>query len=102
MFPYYGDARIAAGGPLADDIVECRLQPLKRSSYAVSFTDTQWAEMQQIFPSGLCDWNRPGVDQQPSHPWTTFAAGPGGHPLGPPSQSTGLKPRGRKAGESAG
>jgi Tannase-like family of unknown function (DUF6351) len=96
MFPYYGDARIAAGGPLADDIVECRLQPLKRSSYAVSFTDTQWAEMQQIFPSGVCDWNRPGVDQQPSHPWTTFASGPGGHPLGPPPQSTGLKPRGRK------
>jgi Tannase-like family of unknown function (DUF6351) len=90
MFPYHGDARIAAGSPLADDIGQCRLRPLRRSSYAVTFTDTQWAELQRIFPTGVCDWNLPGVGEQPSHPWTTFAAGPGGRPLGPPPQSTPL------------
>jgi len=91
MFPYYGDARIAAGGPLSDDIAECQLRPLNRSTYSVTFTDAQWAEMQQIFRSGVCDWQLPGVGQQPSHPWTTFAAGPGGRPLGPPPHSTPLK-----------
>ena len=90
MFPHYGDARIAAGGPLSDDIGDCQLRPLQRSSYAVSFTTTQWAEMHQIFPTGVCDWSRPGVGQQPSHPWTTFSAGPGGRPLGPPPHSTAL------------
>ena len=92
MFPRYGDARIAAGGPLADDVGDCQLRPLRRSSYSVSFTNTQWAEMERIFPEGVCDWNLPGVGQQPSHPWTTFAAGPGGRPMGPPPRSTPLPP----------
>jgi hypothetical protein len=91
MFPFYGDARIAAGGPLSDDIGQCRLEPLRRSSYAVSFTGAQWAELQRIFPRGVCDWSSRGVDQLPSHPWTTFAAGPGGRPLGPPPRSTPLR-----------
>jgi hypothetical protein len=92
MFPHYGDARIAAGGPLADDIGDCQLRPLQRSSYHVSFTAAQWAEMQHMFPTGVCDWKLPGVGQQPSHPWTTFAAGPGGRPLGTPPRSTALTP----------
>jgi hypothetical protein len=96
MFPHYGDARIAAGGRLADDNVACQLGPLQRSSYAVSFTATEWAAMRQIFPGGVCDWNVPGTGQQPSHPWTTFAGGPGGHPLGPPPHSTPLRPRARR------
>jgi Tannase-like family of unknown function (DUF6351) len=96
LFPRYADARIAAGGPLADDNVECHLQPPDPSSYAVSFSDAQWTEMQQIFAGGVCNWNLPGVSQQPSHPWTTFAGGPGGRPLGPPPHSTPVKPRGRK------
>jgi hypothetical protein len=93
MFPHYGDARIAAGGPLSDDIAGCRLERLKRSSYRVSFTDAQWTEMKQIFAGGVCDWNRPGIGQQPSNPWTTFAGGPGGRPLGPPPHSTPLRRR---------
>ncbi len=91
MFPRYGDARIAAGGPSSDDIGECRLQPLKRSSYKVRFTDLEWSELKRIFRRGVCDWNQPGVGQEPSHPWTTFASGPGGRPLGPPPQSTPLR-----------
>jgi Tannase-like family of unknown function (DUF6351) len=93
MYPYYGDARIAAGGPLSDDIAECHLQPLNRASYRVSFTAAQWAEMQQIFPHGVCDSHQPGVGEVPSHPWTTFAAGPGGKPMGPAPQSVVLKAR---------
>ncbi len=94
LFPRYGDARIAAGGPLTDDVVQCHLQPLSRASYAVKFTGAQWAKMQRIFATGVCNWKLPGVGQQPSHPWTSFAGGPGGRPLGPVPQSTALPSHG--------
>lgn len=93
MYPHYGDARIAAGGPLSDAIAECRLQPLNRASYRAGFTGAQWAEMKQIFLHGVCDWKKPGVDELPSHPWTTFAAGPGGKPMRPAPRSLILNTR---------
>src|SRR3954469_10611276 len=80
-FPYYADARIAAGGPFTDDIGKCQLKPLDRSEYSVTFTDAQWAQLQQIFPTGVCDFTAPGVEQVPSQPWTSFAGGPGGRQL---------------------
>jgi hypothetical protein len=90
-FPYFGSPRTAAGGPLSSDIMKCQLKPLDRADYgamALAFTDTQWARLQAVFPNGVCDWSKPGVDQVPSLPWTTFAAGPGGQPLGPEPTST--------------
>lgn len=83
-FPYYGDTRTAAGAPLADDVLKCRLAPLDRAAYPVAFSDAQWARLVQAFPGGACDWSRPGVGQdEPHQTWTTFAEGPGGRPLGP-------------------
>jgi hypothetical protein len=87
-FPYFADPRIAAGGPLADNVLRCQLKALDRGDYSVTFSDTQWAELQQAFPTGVCDYGRPGVGQQPAVPWTTFAAGPGGTPLGPAPTAT--------------
>src|SRR4051794_6356452 len=81
-FPYYADARIAAGGPFTDDIGKCQLKALDRGDYKVTFTDAQWAQMQKTFPTGVCDWTAPGVEQVASQPWTTFADGPGGRQLG--------------------
>jgi hypothetical protein len=81
-FPYYAVARVAAGGPFTHDVMKCQLKPLSRSDYAVAFTDDQWARLQATFPTGVCDWTKPSVDAQPSVPWLTFAAGPGGRPLG--------------------
>jgi hypothetical protein len=90
-FPYYGAPRIAAGGPLTSDVMKCRLKPLDRADYRASFSDAQWARLRQGFPGGVCDWNRPGVDQRPGLVWTTFAAGPGGQPLGPAPTSQPLR-----------
>lgn len=87
-FPYFADPRLAAGGPLANNILLCRLKPLDPAGYAVAFTPAQWAELQQAFPTGVCDYSKPGVAQQPSTPWMSFAGGPGGQPLGPPPAST--------------
>jgi hypothetical protein len=92
-FPYFGDPRIAAGGPLADDILKCRLKPLRREDYEVSFSDDQFARLHDAFPTGVCDPTRPGVGQRPPIPWMTFAGGPGGRPLGDPPRSEPLAQR---------
>jgi hypothetical protein len=93
VFPPYLDTRVAAGAPPADDIVKCRLKPLTRSAYPVAFSDADWAKLKGAFPGGVCDYTKPGVEQQPSIPWMTFAGGPGGRPLGPAPRSAPLHRR---------
>ncbi|MDA0179652.1 DUF6351 family protein [Solirubrobacter phytolaccae] len=79
----YGNPRLAAGVPYTLDIVKCRLKPLARADYGVSFTDEQWAALQAAFPDGVCDHAKPGVSQQPPKArWLTFEDGPGGRALG--------------------
>jgi hypothetical protein len=90
VYPYWADPRIAAGGPLADDVIKCRLKPLERADYEVAFTDDQWARLQRAFPAGVCDYSKPAVGRQPSVPWISFANGPGGQPLGDPPRSVPL------------
>lgn len=84
-----GDARIGAGGPLTDNIRRCQLTPLRAKDYPVTFTPTQWAQLKTAFPAGVCDWTRPGVGASRGQTWVSYAAGPGGRPLGPPPTSTG-------------
>ena len=87
-YPYYGDARIAAGSPLASDKLKCQLVPLDREAYGEgTFTDEQWERLEAVFATGVCDWSVPGVDQVRSQPWMTFEGGPGGVPLGAPPES---------------
>jgi hypothetical protein len=86
-YPHYALPRIAAGGPLANDVLKCQLKPLRRSDYPVAFTGDQWQRLQTTFPQGVCDYRRSGVDQGPSIPWLTYESGPGGQPLGPPPES---------------
>jgi hypothetical protein len=93
VVPVYGTPRTVAGEPLSTDQNKCQLRPLNRADYRpVSFTDAQWAELQRAFPTGVCDWSRPGVDQRPTVAWLTYLdahgrAIYGGRPLGPPPQS---------------
>ncbi|MGD8290044.1 MAG: DUF6351 family protein [Gemmatimonadota bacterium] len=57
IYPAYETPRQVAGAPLTNDIVSCRLKPLDRADYGVDFTDAEWAELQAIFPEGVCDWS---------------------------------------------
>jgi hypothetical protein len=82
-FPYYANPRIVAGGPLSSDVLKCRLIPLRRADIPATLTSSQWGALASAFKTGVCDWRRPGVDQQPTRTWTTFAGGPGGLPLPP-------------------
>jgi hypothetical protein len=86
--PKGASTRWGAGGGIATDVVKCQLKPLQRSDYfPILFTDAQWAQLRSAFPTGVCDWTRPGVGQQHAVSWQTYQAGPGGQPLGPPPQS---------------
>ena len=100
----YGTPRFGADEPKTDDVLKCQLKPLDRSAYPVTFTDAQWKELQQAFPSGVCDYSRPGIGQGPTTPWMTYqsdAAGQhviyGGRPLGPAPVSQPFGPRRRRA-----
>jgi uncharacterized tannase-like protein DUF6351 len=74
VVPIYGTPRTVAGDALSTDTNKCQLRPLNRNDdYGlIPFTDAQWATMQTIFPDGVCDFSRPGVDQQDTIPWQTY------------------------------
>jgi len=78
VYPYYSTPRLEAGEPLRNDNVMCRLKPLSRSDYKVTFTDAEWAQLRQAFPTGVCDWSKPAQRQQPAATWLTYETGPGG------------------------
>jgi hypothetical protein len=61
IFPRSADARIAAGAPLTDDVLKCQLKPVAASDYKVAPTADQLAQIQKIFPQGVCDYSKPGV-----------------------------------------
>ncbi len=80
-----------AGGPRAENILKCTLKPLVFSDYTgITFTAGQQARLQATFPTGVCDWTKPGIGQQPPVSPQTYAAGPGGVPLGAAPVSTPL------------
>jgi len=83
VYKTFTDTRVAAGEPVASDILKCQLKPLARGDYKVTFTDAEWATLQRVFSSGVCDFSKPGVDQVTPDPWQSFAGGPGGKALGP-------------------
>ena len=88
-----GTPRTVAGDPITTDANKCQLKPLRPADYpGITFTPTQWTQLQQVFPAGVCDFSKPGVDQQPTIPWLTYqnANGDviyGGKPMGTPPAS---------------
>ena len=81
--------RQVAGGPRAEDVLKCQLKPVAAADYAAgAFTGGQFARLQAVFPSGVCDWSKPGIGQQVAVSPLTFKAGPGGQPLSAAPVST--------------
>jgi hypothetical protein len=71
--------RVVAGEAITTDDQECQLKPMKRSEYyPVTFTEEQWQELQQAFPTGVCNFAKPGVGQQATIPWMTYQEEDGG------------------------
>ena len=79
---YASEPRGVAGMDVAGDVLKCQRQPLRPEDYpGITFTDAQWLRLQALFAEGVCDYQQPGVAQQPALPWLTFSAGPGGKAL---------------------
>jgi hypothetical protein len=67
-----GSPRVAAGGPVADDVVECVRTALERNKYPASLDDSMWARLLATFPMGVCNYAIAGVEQQPTQLWQTY------------------------------
>jgi hypothetical protein len=85
----YGTPRTVAGSDELNDIVKCRLKPLRREDLPATFTDAEWAQLEKAFPSGVCDWSQPGTGQGRNVAWLKYqdAKGDviyGGRPMGSP------------------
>ncbi|MEQ1779803.1 MAG: DUF6351 family protein [Hyphomonadaceae bacterium] len=60
VYPVHLEPRIVAGAPIANDIMKCQLKPVDMGDYKVKFSKTQQAKLKKVFPSGVCDWSKPG------------------------------------------
>jgi hypothetical protein len=89
--------REAAGGPYAVDVIACALKPLRRSDFfPTQFTDDQFKQLEATFPTGVCDWSKPGIGQRPNMAWRSYQDKSGkvvygGRSLGRPPVSRPLK-----------
>jgi hypothetical protein len=74
LYPTFASPRIVAGGPLASDVISCRTQEPRRRDYP-AMRDSDWQRLRAVFPQGVCDYDRPGVDEQSMRgTWATFSA----------------------------
>ena len=86
----YATPRVVAGEDIATDKQKCQLKPLRQLDYyPIQFTPDQWSQLRATFPSGVCDFSKPGVDQTGAARWQTYqddanggAVIYGGRPLG--------------------
>lgn len=65
MYPVHSEPRLVAGAPLTNDVLKCQLKPINYAEYKATFTVAQKARMAAMFPSGVCDFSKPGVEQVP-------------------------------------
>ncbi|MEU3020924.1 DUF6351 family protein [Nocardiopsis sp. NPDC007018] len=72
-FPTYGSPRTVAGGPLASDVVKCRLTPFDEAAHPAEFDERQAERAGEVFAEGVCDWSVPGEGQRPPRgTWQSF------------------------------
>jgi hypothetical protein len=76
LFPVGVPPEFVAGAPIELDVVKCQLKPIDMSDYAVPFSSEQQTQLHAIFPDGVCDWSRPGVEQVSAVPWASFGPSP--------------------------
>ena len=74
LMPSFAFPRYVAGGPLSASKIKCELKPIDPGDYAVTFSAAEMARLQAIFPTGVCDWSKPGVNHVSVLPWPTSPA----------------------------
>lgn len=63
LYPLFGNPRLAAGEPLKQDILKCQLRPVDAADYPV-LSAGQSERLKAVFPKGVCNYSKPGVQQQ--------------------------------------
>ena len=68
--PLFSTSRIVAGGPIEGGVFKCALKPVATAiadgAHAPWLPNaTEVARLQQIFPTGVCDYSRPDVGRPP-------------------------------------
>ena len=77
VYPSWTNPRFVAGGPIQANNYKCQLKPINPADYLpVSFTSLELNRLLSIFPSGVCDWSKPGVNQTGVVPWPSFGPSP--------------------------
>jgi Tannase-like family of unknown function (DUF6351) len=66
LFPPSLEPRLAAGEPLTNETIKCALKALDPTDYSQTLTSAQLSDLQTIFPDGVCDYSKPGIEQQPA------------------------------------
>jgi hypothetical protein len=70
LYPSAPAPREVAGGAIGSDILKCQLKPIEPADYDVVLTAEQLATLEHIFPTGVCDWSKSGVEQnRPRGTW---------------------------------
>lgn len=70
QFPVYSTSRREAGAPIEGDVWMCALQPVARAVRSGTYGDwkptrAQQQRLQEIFPTGVCDYSRPDRGRPP-------------------------------------
>jgi hypothetical protein len=76
LWPSYSFPRKVADGPLSNSILKCNLKPIDPADYTVSFTREEMQRLRSIFPGGVCDWSRRGVNHVPVQVGISFGPAP--------------------------
>jgi len=76
VYPSWTNPRYVAGGPIQANIYKCQLKPIDAADYKVTFTAAELARLNSIFPGGVCDWSKPGVNQTAVVTWPSFGPSP--------------------------
>ncbi len=67
FYPKGISPRMAAGGPIMDDVLKCQLKPVSMAltddtyGSTVTFSDTQKTRLASVFANGVCDYSKPAV-----------------------------------------
>jgi hypothetical protein len=64
VYPRFSTPRLVAGTPLVNDVLKCQLKPVNAADYSVTIAGADLTRLQTIFPSGVCDWSKPGAGQE--------------------------------------
>lgn len=76
IYPPAPFPREVAGSSVRSDIIKCQLKPVDPVDYTVAFTAGQWSRLQSLFSGGVCDWTKPGIEQQGlAGTWISFDPG---------------------------